>query len=260
MQLICPHCGKPVLSDNINIQRMAAVCPNCHSVFQFDPADTNTRIRHRKIKQPEQLQLTSDETDGQLKLAFRTNFRLDKSVDFLASAGLSILFTFMLLLTLGKYTISGSREAALVSLMFGTLTVFLYYSLALVAYNKTHIEISDEQIKVSRQPLPTLSGTNTVSLAGIERVYYEETPVSKKEAYDTPRYNVWAEVVDGNRRLIVGDLIEDYAVFVSQRLNEQLDQAVAPDVSNLLDDEWDGEAENGQAPGEVIAKANSSHS
>jgi hypothetical protein len=250
MQLICPHCGKPVAAENINIQQMAAVCPACHTVFQFDPSNSDSKIKRRKIKQPPQI--TSYERDDRLTIAFRTNFRLDQNEAFLASAGFSVLFTFMTIVLASQ----GQSDSAIVTLGFGLFTLMLYYLLGLVAFNKTHIEISDEEISVSRKPLPNLlTQPNTISLSGIEIVRYEETAASKKESYDTPRYNVWAERVDGNRKLIVGDVVEDYAVFLAQRLNEELDVDSEPDVSRLSED--DRQADDERATDELIRQSKS---
>ena len=251
MQLICPNCGEPISSEHINIQRMVAVCSHCHTVFQFDPSDS--KIKRRKVKRPQHF--TLDERDGRVDMAFRTNFRLDKNEAFLSSAGLSAFFTF---LTAGLFVnYFANQESALMVAGFAVVTLLLYYRLALVAYNKTHIEISDESIEVSRKPLPNLlRQPNTISLSGIEKIRYEETPASKQESYDTPRYNVWAEAVDGHRKLIVGDVVEDYAVFISQQLNEMLGLGASPDVSRLQGDE--SEADNGQIPDEAITRSESS--
>jgi hypothetical protein len=253
MQLTCPHCGAEITAENINIQRMAAVCSNCHTVFGFDPSEA--RVKRRKVKQPQPI--TSDENGDHLELAFRTNFRLEKNQSFLISAMFSVLFTFVTLLVLFSDKFVANPVSTLVHLGFGLATLCFYYWLALVAYNKTHIEVSDEAIKVSRKPLPNfLNPANTINLAGVDRIRYEETPTSKKEGYDTPRYNVWADVVDGNRRLVVGDVIEDYAVFISQRLNEYLDLEPTPDASRLQDAEQ--ESEGRQLSDVLAAKSESS--
>lgn len=230
-QLMCPHCGQPISSENINIQQMAAVCSACHSVFQFQVADP--KIKRRKVKQPQQI--TSYETDDHLNITFRTHFRLAQNETFLATAGFSAIFTFITLILANA--VSTKPEAGLILLGFGLFTLFLYYCLALIAFNKTHIEISDENIKVSRKPLPNpLSELHTIELANVALIRYEETAVSKKEAYDLPRYNVWADKVDGNRQILVSDVVEDYAVFISQRLNEFLELENVPDTSRLIDD------------------------
>ncbi|MBC8171848.1 MAG: zinc ribbon domain-containing protein [Anaerolineae bacterium] len=252
MQVICPQCGEPVLAENINIQRMAAVCPACHTVFQFDPSVPTSKIKQRKMKQPPQI--TADETDnGDLKIAFRTNFQLDSNEAVIVSVVFSGILTFMTLIMA-----AAAAKAPIFPLGFGFFTLIMYYIVALQVYNQTHIEINDEQITVSRKPLPNVfSQLNTVSLSGIQNIRYEETPASKKEGYDTPRYHVWAEMVDGNRKLIVGDLIEDYAIFVTQRLNEQLNPDTNPDVAHLLDNE--AEIEDGQAADELITPSKARH-
>lgn len=236
MQVTCPQCGTLVESDQINIQQMAAVCPNCHTVFQFAPSAS--KVKRRKVKQPSQM--ISDESGGRLTLAFRTNFRLDKNETFISTAVLSAIFTFVTFILF-----QAGQEAVFIPVSFGLCALCLYYVLALMVYNKTHIEIEDETLTISRKPLPGLAGTNTINLGGIESVHFEETPMSKKEGYDTPRYNVWAETVDGSRRLIVSELVEDYAIFVSQRLNEFL--APDTDVSRLLEEE-----------SEIVSKADTS--
>lgn len=253
MQLTCPNCGKPISAENINIQRMAAVCSACHTVFQFDPTSTS-KSKRRKVKQPEHL--TLDHTDDRLSMAFRTNFRLDKNMTFLSIAGFSIFFTFLVAIISQKG--STNPESVLLLQGFQLLLTFLYYWLALMLWNKTHIEISDTEIKVSRKPLPNfLTQPNKINVSGIERIRYEETPTSKKEAFDTPRFNVWAETEGGSRRLIVGDLVEDYAVFIVQQLNEFLEPDTAEDAARLLDD--NREDEDVQEVDEVIAHSESSH-
>lgn len=233
MQIVCPTCGEPISSEHINIQRMAAVCPACHTVFQFDPSPS--KLKRRKIKQP--AQLLAQESENGLKLAFRTNFLLYKNELFLAGVFFSSIFTF---LTLMLAVAANSPAKMLLALMFGLISCLLYYGMALVAYNKTHIDISDESITVSRKPLlDFFNPTNTILLSGIESIRYEETAASKEAGYDTPRYTVWAEMVEGHRKVIANNLIEDYAVFITQRLNEQLEANTAPDVSRLTDHEQD---------------------
>jgi len=250
MQLICPHCGKQVPAENINIQRMVAVCPTCNAVFQFDPSDT--KIKRRKVKQPPQI--TSDEADHHLNITFRTNFRLDQSESFILSGIFSAIFAFLTIILIGA---SAVKPAALpIALGFGLFTLLSFYWLGLVTYNKTHIEVSDEKIEVSRKPLPSfLNQSTTLGLSGIERVRYEETAASKKAGYDTPRYNVWADMVDGNRKLIVSDMVEEYAVFISQRLNEFLDLEAAPDSVRLLEDA--PEAEDATIPDQAVVQSKS---
>ena len=80
---------------------------------------------------------------------------------------------------------------------------------------------------------------STYTLHSVTSIKCEETAISKKEAYDTPRYRVWAETSDGNRRTIVNDVTEDYAYFISQQLDERLQLDFDQDTSRLRDVEPD---------------------
>jgi hypothetical protein len=240
MKLNCPECATPIPAENINIQKMAAVCPSCGAVFQFEPAEPKNK--RRKVHQPQNLEL--HDTDDRLQMAFRTNFRLSQDASFISSALMSLLFTFTTVMMVGGLSGEVSSGEPLIGILpasFALGTLLMYYWLASTIYNKTHIEMNDEKISISRKPLPVFEQKNDVSLAGVTVIRYEETPVSKKEGYDLPRFNVWAETPDGSRRMIVKDVIEDYAVFIAQRLNERLafdsDPDVDVDVARLMDDD-----------------------
>jgi hypothetical protein len=246
MKLNCPECGTPIPAENINIQKMAAVCPSCGAVFQFEPAEAKSK--RRKVHQPQNLEL--HDTDDRLQMAFHTNWRLPQNQAFLSSIMMSIAST---ILTIS--VASGISEGLIWTIPagFALVTLLLYYWVATIIYNKTHIVMDDEKISVSRKPLSVFEQKNDVSLAGVTVIRYEETPISKKEGYDLPRYNVWAETPDGSRRIIVKDVVEEYAVFIAQRLNErlafesdslELDSEADVDVARLMDDDTDSEIED----------------
>jgi hypothetical protein len=237
MQLHCPNCAEPVPSQHINIQEMAAVCPACDTVFQFDIP--RAKIKRRKVKQPERIAL--HERDDQLHLAFRTNFRLDQNENFLVSAIMGTVFG-LLTLVLGPVILADGKPIIL-PLIFAGVSLVLFYYAALVAFNKTHIDLDNTRIRVLRRPLPNpLDQAHDLRLSGITAVRVEETRTSKNEGYDTPRYRVWAETEDGGQKLIVNEVSVDYALFIVQILNERLKQAAPEDLSHLLDDNDDSNA------------------
>jgi hypothetical protein len=228
MQVNCPNCGEKVTADNINIQKMTAVCAACDTVFPFELPEAKSK--RRKVKQPDKLTLRDAET---LRMEFRTNFRLDRSEAFFSSAFGGVSTTLVALLL-----IAAEGVPRIVPLFFLLIAAALFYWLALTVVNKTHIEMDEDTISVTRQPIPNpLNQGYEVPLAGVEAIQYEETAISQKEAYDTPRYRVWAETTDGRRRTIVNDVTEEYAVFIAQRLQEHLHADAAPDVSRLEDGE-----------------------
>ncbi len=230
MEIICPNCGEKVPAENINIQKMAAVCNACHHVFSFD-LPSSAKSKRRKVKQPAKLTLREADT---LHMAFWTNFRLEKDENFLSALFISVLFTFMTVVTMGAFL--ASDAPIVLPIGFGLVSLFIYYLIALRVFNKTHIDMDDEQLVVSRKPLPTpLDRPNVVNLSGVAVIRCEETQASKKEGYDTPRYVVRAEMVDGLQKVIVNDVTDDYAYFITQVLNEHLEDA--PDVSHLADND-----------------------
>jgi len=229
MQVNCPNCGEKVPAENINIQKMTAVCPACDTVFSFDlPED---KAKRRKVKQPANLSLRDDHEA--LQIAFRTNFRLERNEGFLTSAVGAFSMTLVSVVMLGL-----PRMPFVLPLVFMLIAVALFYWLALIVVNQTHIQMDEDTIKVTRKHIPNpFNHGYEVPLAGVEAIKYEETALSKKEAYDTPRYQVWAETEDGGRRIIVNDVTEDYAVFIAQRLEERLQTDAELDISRLEDDE-----------------------
>jgi uncharacterized DUF497 family protein len=227
MQVNCPNCGEKATAENINIQKMTAVCAACDTVFPFELPET--KAKRRKVKQPVKLNLRDDET---LQMEFWTNFRLDRNEAFISSAFGSVGMTFVGLVLMGS-----SGVPPILPLVFLVVAAALFYGLALIVVNKTHIEMDEDTIRVTREPLPNpLNQGHEVSLAEVTAIKYEETAVSQKEGYDTPRYRVWAETADGRHRTIVNDVIEEYAIFITQRMEERLHMDDDLDVSHLEDE------------------------
>ena len=238
MHLNCPNCGEQISADNVNIQKMVAVCSVCDTVFQFDTPQA--KIKRRKVKQPSNLMLNESES---LHMAFRTNFRLDKDESFISSAIMSFALTFVTILVTTEFVVGG--VPLILPLGFIIVTLCLYYWLASIVFNKTDIVMDDERITVSRQPLPTpLIQPVEITLADVVAIRCVETATSKKEAYDTPRYRVWAETADNRQRVIVNDVTEEYAYFLAQRMTEWLSERLTDHIdaddyrrgSHLLDD------------------------
>jgi hypothetical protein len=229
MQITCPNCGEKIAAGNINIQDKIAVCSACDTVFKFELPEE--KAKRRKIKQPQNLVLRDEET---LKMGFRTNFRLDKDEGFVSSsilAGFSLLIGGLLL-----NQASTGDVPQILPMAFVLFAVLMVYFIGVIAYNHTELEMDDEAIHIRRRPLPSLNNQGQgFQLSGVTSFTAEETPKSMKEAYDTPRYHVWAEMQDGTRKIILADLIEDYAYFVAQTLDERLHSDESLDSSRLED-------------------------
>lgn len=222
MQVNCPTCGEKITAERINIQKMTAVCAACDTVFSFDLPEA--KAKRRKVKQPVRLTLRDADT---LQLEFRTNFRLDRSEAFLSTLIGAVSMAGMGILFLGT-----GGVPRILPFAFLLVAAALFYGLGLIAWNRTFIEMDEDEIRVTRRPLPNPFNPGfEVSLAGVEAIRYEETAASRKEAYDTPRYRVWAETAHGSHRTIVNDVTEDYAVFIAQQLEARLHMDDDPEES-----------------------------
>lgn len=234
--LTCPQCSTRIPASNINVQDKIAVCPACDTVFKFNSADAEpadaVRMKRRKVKQPSNLSLRED--DERLEIAFRTNFRLDQDRVFIENGMTVIGFTVVTLLFL-----LGAEALGTLFLIPLSAALFMLYRLGLRLFNRTHIEADNTAIRVSRKPLPNPLGQEyTIGLADAESIRCEETEASKLKKYDTPRYRIFAEMVDGHEKLIVNDVVEDYGYFIAHQLQSYVDQQ--HDVTdNLLGDDVD---------------------
>ncbi len=215
MQPHCPRCQEPIKAEHINIQRMVALCERCGSVFDIEKQ--RQKSKRRKAKRPPALRILADEP---LHLAFRTNFRLDKSENFTTSFILSGVFSMVAVLMAALYL---ENEVPIVlPLVFAIMACAALYSLATIVYNQTHIRVDANEIRVARRPLPSLTRERQLELDDVDAFSAEETAASQREGYDTPRFNVWAHYAYGGRKLVSGDLTEDYADYVASALNRNL--------------------------------------
>lgn len=233
--VFCPNCDEKVPAEQVNIQQMAAVCPNCDAVFSFDVTDTQTntqtKVKRRKVKKPYDMLLRDD---YDLEMAFRTNWRLDRSAEM--SNAVSILFiTVFITFALLPITSTEATFPFIFPLMSITASGLAIYRLFLLLYNRTHIHMDDQQLTVTRKPIANpLHNPTTINLNGVVAIHCEETDISIERQYDTPRYRVWAEYADGHEKTIVVDVVDDYGFFIAQRLRERLFHEDAYDVSNLV--------------------------
>lgn len=217
MQLICPECGHKITADQINIQALTAVCGACHTVFKFDTP--TAKRKNRSSEQPTNLKVIQD--GERLRLRFRTNFRLDKNANLLLALLLAVTLTIASANLIEEYFTAAGSFILPVLTTLGALAAL--YQIALIIFNETVIEMDAHQIQHDRQPLPGLSfNKHKLLLDHVASFFAEETSISRKEAYDTPRFHVYARLEDGRSRIVIENLIEEYAVFIAERLNMHL--------------------------------------
>ena len=89
MKLKCPACGAPIPSEQVNVQTMTAVCPECDNVFTFY-AEKFTP--DRKTKPPKQITFYDD---APLHFSFKWDWRTEPLIGLL-SAGFVLLFPMLI--------------------------------------------------------------------------------------------------------------------------------------------------------------------
>ncbi len=226
MRVACPQCLEQVSAENINMQRMMALCAHCSSLFAIELP--RKKPKRRKVQKPAHLSVSEDDT---LRINFRTNFRLDKNESFLNSAALSGVFSLISVLMAGLF-LEGEVPLFL-PLLFVVFSLTGFYSLATIAFNKTHISFDGRNLCRSRRPLPAFTARQELALAAVTAFYAEESSVSQEKQYDTARFHVWAELQDGSRRLVVADLTEAYAWYIASRLDQFMPENAPAEGSRL---------------------------
>ncbi|GAB4530483.1 MAG: hypothetical protein OHK0046_51060 [Anaerolineae bacterium] len=177
------------------------------------------------------------EGDKRLEMAFHTNTHLMQNESFISALIGAGVFTLVVIVSTGAFINNG--ESVWLPLIFGALAVLTYYWLLLIAFNKTHIVVDEDSIYTQRRPIPDpLTEHADIALSQVVRVYYEETPTSRQETYATPRYHVWVERTDGNRQVILRDMVGDYAAFIVQGLEAYLHPDPMGEASPFVDDDF----------------------
>ena len=239
MQLTCPNCQTPITVDLINIQEMTAVCGTCHTVFGFERPQS--KQKQRKLKEPDTFDVR--ESDDNLHMSFRSISRWYADDNIIGGLGGGLAFFLV-----GFFFRNGAEFPAILPLVFWSAALFsLLWTIAFVV-NRTHINMNDESIDVSRKPISALSSIRkSIDMTNVVAIHIDETAQSKTEGYETPKYRIWAEMSDRRQETILKDLVEPYASVVAQRLqsyladmNEYEELYVEDALEDIVENDTDG--------------------
>lgn len=227
MRLVCPECGEPIATENINVNDMIAACAACDSIFRFDIPTEKSKAR--KVKRPERLEVRDDDV---LEMRYARVFGKEEQGAVFGISFASLMFTLIFLVTLGGFL--AGDVPIFVSLIMSLIMLGAYYTLSLLLVNHTNILADDHHFKVHRQPiLNPFEDDVKIDIADIIRVYAEETTASHEAGGFNRYHHVWAELMDGTRIGIVKDLPEQYAKYIAQRLEEQTQNSAEDAIDKL---------------------------
>jgi hypothetical protein len=229
MALHCPNCGAEIPAENINIQKMAALCSACNHVFAFS-ADSGTGPKHkrRKLKKPKRLSLEGE--GDRLEISY---LRVLDQNAYGALAGIGFA---ALIFTMGFLAVLLSPDVPKGTLIVPAVFMIpLWYIIAVILTTVTRITADRESVAIKTGPLP-FPNTDAKSLDSddIIRVFCEETADSQKNQSGTRYYRISAELVDGSQVTLLGSLPQEYAFYITQALEAHLNtpSGIAASLSN----------------------------
>lgn len=235
MALNCPNCGAAIPAENINIQKMAALCSECSHVFAFSAsASGEQKHKRRKLKKPKRLTLAGEE--DRLDMSYKRVFD-QNGYGALAGMGFAAL-----VFTMGFLAILLSPDAPKGVLVVPTIFMIpFWYIIAVMLTTVTRITADRDAVAIQTGPLPFPS-TDAKSLDSddITRVFCEETAESQNNQSSTRYYRVTAELIDGSHFTLLGSLPQEYAFYIAQTLEAHL-QAPDDSVVALSDDADQGD-------------------
>lgn len=239
MQLHCPNCQTPIPVNHINIERMAAVCPNCAEVFSFaDRISTRkSKPTERKFKQPAEV----DIIEGVDRLTIQTPLlphsgakRWTSIAASLVLMAVGVLFCFGVLarselMARVMYELMRLQYPAVFSqfrpeYMLGTVLLFLVLGLpALVGglailFNKRQVIVDVDSLQARYTPLGL--GGNHYRREDITHVITQMD--TSKTMIRERRYDVDVVLMNGKQRTFVRNIPADQAQFIAQEVNRYL--------------------------------------
>ena len=214
MKLKCPSCGAPLSANDINIQKLVAVCPQCDNIFKFDGVFAQ---QQRKIKAPAQFTVAESDADG-LDMAFKWSLRTEPPISvfalFAVLFGTTATFTGML----------AEGAASAVALLPLIPLLWVVYVLLTLLLNRTHYHADGESLLVYTEPLPYFRyGKKRVALDEIREVTVERPSYAPFPEGKAGFYNVYAHTLDGDKIQIAAYVNYEHAHFIAQELRAYLD-------------------------------------
>ncbi len=230
MELKCKNCGAIISAENINIQKTLAVCAECNHVFDFSSDVLMQKAKQRKVRQPERLHV--DDSGGRLEMAYRRVFSQEDKVVLGISACIAVFITFIFLVAAGE-----SDTPPLLLFIVGLIPLAAAYIWAASMGNTTRAVLDEQTLMINCGPLPLPDSANKdLERHNVVRVFCEETEDSQKKGSLTRYYHVCAELTDGNRAILIKGIPQDYAFYIAQRLDADLQADADEAAVNLSDD------------------------
>ncbi|NOX57587.1 MAG: hypothetical protein GXP29_01850 [Planctomycetes bacterium] len=229
MRLHCPHCGRQIPSDNLNIATAIAKCSDCSAVFGFSDAleqDGSRRPQAAKQRNPVPLPagISIDDRGGNRRLV-----RKWYSLKYFFLLFFCIMWNAFLIVW---YGIAFSQDEVLwMMVLFPVLHVVIGLALAYFTLcgfvNRTVIEFGGYQLSIQHKPLPW-PGNRIIEANQIEQLFCRERVRHGKNGTSTT-YELHAITKDGKKLKLLSGLFEaDHVVYLEQEIEHALNISNRP--------------------------------
>ncbi len=236
-QLVCPQCSADVPAENVNIDKVVAVCPACNTVFSFDfltgeatkdkdKAKSKARARH--LHPPDGFKI-DERPDGSWVLSWGWfTPQVFFMTFFVIIWDAFLIFWYRMAFGIGDGFGGGPSGFGTLFVLFPLIHVAvgvsLTYNVIATYLNRTYVTLKGDEIKVRSLPLPFPWRENTLPMEDITQLYVKKGGQAGFSFNTSTTYSVMAQRYTANDTVLVGGLNNTtLALFIEQELERYLE-------------------------------------
>ncbi len=212
MKVTCSDCGRKLARDDINIDKMMGICPQCSNVITIKNTDDDV-VNDRRYAMSKRISINS--RGGDLNLEVRW-FSL---VGFVLLFFCTIWDGFMIV----WFYIAITKKIWLMAVcgtIHGLVGVVLTYFTLCVFVNRTVINVNRYKLKTVHKPLPWF-GEIELDAREIEQLYCKEI-VSRSDSGTSVTYELWLIVNSEHKRIMRGAYNSNDVKYLEQEIENYL--------------------------------------
>ena len=218
MQLSCPHCHKRILSENVNLEKMAAKCSNCHHVFLFEDKLSQDTYKKPEVYLPPGIEAYSFLSELNIEIDWRQS--RSGFLTFFTIFWNALLVPFIVVaITTGAYEMLLFMSIHLligIGLLYYTLTNFL---------NKTYIVVDRNNLHIEHKPLRLpFYPDRHISTSELDQLHIEKYVASTTNNRPNYAFAVVAKLLpeDKDLKIIKGLKTSNQAQYIEQEVERFL--------------------------------------
>ncbi len=230
MQLQCPQCNSDIHSDDIHLEKMAAKCKDCHSVFKFEKELLVEHPMRPEVFLPKGMEILKLRSELELQVSWRSV--LQTGLVFFA------IFWNIIVLPFAIFAILSGQIIMILGLSLHlAVGIGLIYYIITAIFNTTFITVDNHRLHIEHRPLRVPFYPNQDFPAQeIDQIYVNKYVKSKTNGRPDYAYGVEAIMKDKNHVRLVGGLqYADQALYIEQEVESFLGIRDRP-----VEEEWKG--------------------